>query len=114
MPHRSGLFGALLTAREDEEVRDALDPVATRQAGIRLRVDFQDQGATSESSRGLFDLRRDHATRTTPGGPKVDEHGNAALPQDLIEGYLVDFERLGEGREWRFAGPAPTPVREVS
>src|SRR3954454_8583563 len=103
-PHRAR---HLASALEDGHGGDRLDAVLLPRRAIDVGVDLDHQQLSGVAGRHLLHLRGHHAAGAAPGGPEIDEHGQAGLPQQ--GGQLappIDLQRLGRRRQDRAAGAA--------
>jgi hypothetical protein len=110
----AGLLLDEAAVREDGEVGDAAHVVAGGELRVGFGVDLEDEAAAGDFACGVLDVRGGHAAGTTPGGPEVDEHGDAGVGDDVVEERGVGGDGLGDGRERLLAGAAAAGVGEVS
>src|SRR5688572_23825197 len=73
--HEAGLLVDGLAALHHQEVRDASHTETIRQLRVIIGVHLEDQRTSREFFGNLLDRRGSHATRATPGCPKVHENG---------------------------------------
>src|SRR6516162_6813894 len=99
----SGLLRNHLSTSQDKEVGDGSNVVPSGKLRLLLRVYLQHQGSAGHFFGELFYLRPSHAAGRAPLCPKVDEHRNLRLLDDLIEGLLIDLHRGVGYRKLRFA-----------
>ena len=71
---------------EHHQSGDAADPVLAGDVGVLVGVEFEDLDLAVEFLCDFLDNRSDHAARTTPGSPEVDQHRYVALQHVLFEG----------------------------
>lgn len=109
----AGLLELQIAAREDGEIRNALDVVAGGEFGELLGVDLEDDGLACEVVGDLGHMRCGHAAGAAPGCPEIDEDGDFAVADDLVELRGADGQRLGDGRQRLLAGAAAARVGEV-
>src|SRR5207302_4787284 len=64
-----------LPALEQQHGRDAAHAVATGRVGILVDVELGDRHFVTELARNFLERRSDHAARTAPFSPEVDQHG---------------------------------------
>jgi hypothetical protein len=55
-----------------------------------------------------------YAAGSAPGGPEIDQHGDAGFADDLVELSGTDGDGLRDGRQWIFAVAAAAGVGEVT
>src|SRR5438445_2565036 len=91
---------------EEQDRRDRLDPVASRQPVILVDVDLHQR---HPSFKGQFlEDRRDRPARAAPLSPEVDHHEALGRDQRLIEVPLGQVDRLGQSvisTQTHLAGP---------
>ncbi len=90
-----------------------MDVIARGKLRVPLCVDFEDNGLTGEIARDLGHVWRRRPAGAAPGRPKINEDGNFAVANDLVE--LVGAHRDGRGgrRQGCFAGAASAGVGKV-
>ena len=111
---QAGLLEGEVAAAEHCEVRDALDLIACGEFGVLLRVDFEDDGAAGEIAGGLRNVGGGHTAGSAPGGPEIDEDGDAGFADDFVELGGADGDGLGDGRKRILAVAAAASIREVA
>jgi hypothetical protein len=86
------------TASEYGEVRNSLDVVSRGKFREPFRVDLKHNGSAREVSRDLCNMRRRHPARAAPGSPEINEHGNFAVANNLVEFLGAHFDGLCDRR----------------
>ena len=75
-----------LAALEHHQRWNTANAVLAGDVGVLVGVEFEDLDLAVEFLCDFFDNRSNHATRTTPGSPEVDQHRYVALQHVLFEG----------------------------
>ena len=78
----------LVAAAQQQQQRDALRAEARGDLGSSVDVEFDDLEAPGVIVRGLVDKRREHATRSAPGRPEVDQHGQRGVDRAVERGCV--------------------------
>src|SRR6266851_6761229 len=80
----------LPTVLEQDHARDCPDAEAPRGDRIGINIELRDADLVALLVRDVFEDRRDHAARTAPRRPEIDEHGGVRLQDLLLEGLVAD------------------------
>src|SRR5882757_7184854 len=104
--HEAGLLHHHFAAGHNGEVWNAADLKPRGELLVGFGVDFEYDGFAGHARGGLGDFGGGHAARSAPGGPEVDEDGDAGVLDDLVERRLVDRDWLSERRQIGLAGAA--------
>jgi len=102
-----------LAVTEYDKVWNALYAETRAEFRVLFGINFQYQGASGHFVRQGFYLGRGHAAGTAPFGPEIDQHRNAGLADDLIEGGGVHVNWLSGWGQGRFTRAATSGVGEV-
>jgi hypothetical protein len=94
--HQTCLLEMKATAVEYGEVWDSLNVVPRCKFREPFRVDLQHDGAARELSRDLCDMRRRHPAGAAPGRPEINQHGDFAVANNLVE--FLCIHRYGLSR----------------
>lgn len=109
----AGLFAEKFAFGEDHEVGDAAHVVAGGELGIGVGFYFEYEGLAGGFGGGAGDFGRSGAAGTAPGGPEVNENGDAGFANDFVEESGVGVDGFVDWRERLFAGTAAARVSEV-
>lgn len=90
--HQACLLELKSTAREDSEIRNALDVVSCGQLRVFLRIDFEHYGPTCEISSDLGNMRRRHPAWAAPGCPKIDKDRDFAVANNFVKLRGADLD----------------------
>src|ERR1700704_804576 len=80
----------LAAVLEQDHGRDRADAEAARSDRIGVDVELGDADLVTLLARDLLEDRRDHAARTAPRRPEIDEHGAIRLQNLLLERLVRD------------------------
>src|SRR6266550_1438394 len=80
----------LAAVLEQDHGRDGADAEAPGGDRIGVDVELRDAELLALLVRDVFEDRRDHAARTAPCRPEVDEHRHVRLQDVLLEALVAD------------------------
>src|SRR6476469_5914643 len=88
--HGVGVYQACLlelkaAARKYCEVRNAANVEPRGELREPLCVDFEHDGLSRQIARDLRNVRSGHSAGTAPLGPEINEDGNLAVANELVE-----------------------------
>ena len=84
----AGDCGRRLAVAEEDHRRDRHDPVAHGELLLLVDVQLHDLQLVRALLGNLLEDGGDGMARTTPLGPKIDEHGGLALEDVRLEGLV--------------------------
>ena len=113
MVDQSGLLIHEAPARKNREVRDASNVIASGQFGMRLRVDFENNGFARHVRRGAGHFWRGHTARAAPCCPKIDQDRHACVLSDIVEKFRIRRQRLIERRNRILTVAAAASIGEM-
>lgn len=89
--HEAGLLFCKVTITKEREVWNRRHTELRRQVWLLFGVYFQHNCLPCLLLRKLGQLRRCHFAWATPGGPKIDQHRNLRLGDDIAKHGFIDF-----------------------
>lgn len=114
MIHQARLLHDGMAAVKNSEVGNS----AHIEAGGQLRITLSIHLDHDCSSRHIRCSSRNfgscHAARAAPGCPKIDQHRDSSLLDDLVEQLRIYFQRLSSGTQWSFAGSAASGICKMA
>ena len=113
MVHQSRLLRDGMAAVKNGEVGNAAHIEARGQLRITLGIHLNYNRTSRHIRSGSRNFRSGHPARAAPGCPKIDQHRDASLLDDLVEQLRIYFERLGCGTQWNFADAAASRIRKM-
>jgi len=80
--------GGRLAVLEKDHGRDTTHPIAGRRIRIFIDIDLRDRDLLAEFFGNFLERRANHAARTAPFRPEIDEH-RAGRTDDVVMKALV-------------------------
>jgi uncharacterized membrane protein (GlpM family) len=105
----AGLLGRQLAALEHHQHRNRLDTELGRDLRILVDIDLGDLDLAGHLRRDLIESRGDHAARTAPFGPEIDDHRLRRIENVGFERSVRDLDRIGTHLESPKARAARLP-----
>src|SRR2546426_5356800 len=93
--HRADDGVSHLPLVEEHEGGNARDAIALGHRGVLVDVELAHRQTSRILGRDLLHHRSYETARTTPGGPKIDQHRTGGVEDVMLE-------RAGRDRHWRY------------
>jgi len=96
MIDQSGLLVHKASTGKNREVWDTSNVIASRQLGMRLRIDFENNGLAGQVCGGACHFWGGHTARAAPCCPKIDQDRHTCVLNDIVEKLGIRRQRLIE------------------
>jgi hypothetical protein len=114
MVDQSSLLNDWTSGIEDCEVWNAANVESRRQVGVAFGVNLENHGLACHVRGSSRHLRSRHAAGSAPGCPKVNQHRNPGIAENLVEELRIGFQGFIYRGQGSLAGSAMSGIRQMS